>query len=88
LFILFPLFSKQNKFEHKKKFEETFFAALIKKEIKKKNGKEFDKGAHSLSKSKNCINDKGVEIKKNQLGNYWFENRVDLRIDWFEIKSI
>jgi hypothetical protein len=29
-----------------------------------------------------------LEIKKNQLRNYWFENRVDLRIDWFEIKSI
>jgi hypothetical protein len=59
-----------------------------KKNKKKKNGKEFDKGEYSLSKSKNCRNDKGVEIKKNQLGNFWFENRVDLRIDWFEIKSI
>jgi hypothetical protein len=59
-----------------------------KKNKKKKNGKEFDKERHPLSKSKNCRNDKGVEIKKNQLRNYWFENRVDLRIDWFEIKSI
>jgi hypothetical protein len=87
LFIFFPLFSKQNKFEHKKKnLKRAFFCSIQKN--KKKNGKEFDKGEHYLSKSKNCRNDKGVEIKKNQLRNYWFENRVDLRIDWFEIKSI
>jgi hypothetical protein len=31
---------------------------------------------------------RGLKSKRIKKRNYWFENRVDLRIDWFEIKSI